>query len=275
MDAVSPGLGESAASVAYRSIEQPFLGRWNQLVSTTNWEKGRIIHEWREALIAAGAPATDYSDDAWSRQVGAVTGQHVGRLRRVYLRFGLTELRHHPLYWSHFQAALDWDDAEMWLEGAAQNNWSVSDMRRMRWETLGAIASDRPRDDAIITAEVDEDFLPERASGNAERAESAEQVVGKPIPEDADFAEEDSPSLSRAHDPLNNTDQERAKTIPVFRPFERLADLPPDFAEAFDEFKVTILRHKSEGWQQISLNDVLGALEALKELALAPGGDER
>ena len=26
-----------------------FVGRWNTLVSTTNWEKGRIIQQWREA----------------------------------------------------------------------------------------------------------------------------------------------------------------------------------------------------------------------------------
>lgn len=36
------------------SIE--YLGRWNRLVSTTNWEKGRIISEWRESLLEAGAP---------------------------------------------------------------------------------------------------------------------------------------------------------------------------------------------------------------------------
>ena len=29
---------------------RPFVGRWNQLVSDTNWEKGRIIQQWREAL---------------------------------------------------------------------------------------------------------------------------------------------------------------------------------------------------------------------------------
>ena len=29
-----------------------FLGRWSRLVSTTNWEKGHIINEWRQALIS-------------------------------------------------------------------------------------------------------------------------------------------------------------------------------------------------------------------------------
>src|SRR6185436_17155065 len=112
--------------LALPEIEQPFVGRWNLLISTTNWEKGRIIHEWREALIVASAPAADYSDEAWSRRVGGVTSQHVGRLRRVFQKFSGSYDRYRGLFWSHFQAAIDWDDAEMWLEGAVQNNWPVS-----------------------------------------------------------------------------------------------------------------------------------------------------
>ena len=114
-----------------------YVGRWNRLVSTTNWEKGRIIFEWREALQQAGAPSSVYSDEAWSQQVGNVTPQHVGRLRRVYERFEKVHQQYRGLYWSHFQAALDWDDAEMYLEGAVQNDWSVSQMRNQRWEALG------------------------------------------------------------------------------------------------------------------------------------------
>src|SRR5687767_12291642 len=110
----------------------PFLGRWNRLVSTTNWEKGCIIHDWRDALIASDAPAAEYSDDAWSSRVGSVTPQHVGRLRRVFDRFGNAHDNYAGLYWSHFQAAIDWNDAEMWLEGAVQNRWSVAAMRRER-----------------------------------------------------------------------------------------------------------------------------------------------
>ena len=115
-----------------------YLGRWNRLVSTTNWEKGRIVAEWREALIEAGAPAAAYSDEAWSRRVGSVTPQHTGRLRRVYQRFASMREAYPGLYWSHFQAALDWDDAEMWLEGAVQNRWSISQMQGERSRTLGA-----------------------------------------------------------------------------------------------------------------------------------------
>ena len=50
-----------------------FVGRWNRLVSTTNWEKGRIISEWRARLIDADAPVQSYSDEAWSRRAGNVS----------------------------------------------------------------------------------------------------------------------------------------------------------------------------------------------------------
>ncbi|MEM8679364.1 MAG: hypothetical protein AAGF97_08435, partial [Planctomycetota bacterium] len=42
-----------------------YIGRWNELISTTNWDKGRIICDWRDALIAAQAPPLEYSDEAW------------------------------------------------------------------------------------------------------------------------------------------------------------------------------------------------------------------
>ncbi len=133
-------LSDDAIDEASRS----YLGQWNRLISTTNWEKGRIIHEWRQALIAADAPAGEYSDDAWSRRVGNVTGQHVGRLRRVYERFGGVYQDYSGLYWSHFQAAIDWNDAEMWLEGSVQNRWSVDQMRRERWQAFGATQGQQP-----------------------------------------------------------------------------------------------------------------------------------
>ena len=131
---------EEQGTLAVEASAQ-YVGRWNRLVSTTNWEKGRIIHQWREALRQAGAPAASYTDDAWSRQVSHVTPQHVGRLRRVFERFGQVYEQYEGLYWSHFQAACEWPDAEMYLQGAVENNWSISQMRDQRWEAMGGAPS--------------------------------------------------------------------------------------------------------------------------------------
>ena len=146
---------EQATVVVEASTE--YVGRWNRLISTTNWEKGRIIAEWRAALQEADAPAGSYTDDAWSQQVGGVTPQHVGRLRRVFERFGETHDQYAGLYWSHFQAALDWPDAEMYLEGAVQNDWSVAQMRNQRWEAMGGAPELKPQEADVVASELDED----------------------------------------------------------------------------------------------------------------------
>lgn len=261
---------------------QPFIGRWNQLVSTTNWEKGRIINQWREALIAAGAPAAEYSDEAWVRRVSGVTGQHVGRLRRVYQRFKGVYADYAGLYWSHFHAALDWNDAEMWLEGGVQNGWSVSQMRRTRWETLGGDQRSEPREDDVVSGELDEDFEPAlNQEPIAKSITGAYEDVAGPRHDGPDFGDEDQTSgdaprqrSSEADGASADSGEEEKPTVAFVRPFENLAELPDDLTDAFESFKLAILRHKAEGWQQISRDDVLASLDALKELALAPSAED-
>ena len=63
--------------------------------------------------------------------------------------------------------------------------------------------------------------------------------------------------------------------MPFVRPFENLADLPEDVGEAFESFKLSIIRHKADDWQAFAREDMLGTLEALKELTLAPASAEQ
>ena len=267
---------ESVALLDEASL--PFEGRWNRLISTTNWEKGQIIFEWRAALKSTDAPTTEYSDEAWARRVGGVTGQHIGRLRRVYERFGETCEQYEGLFWSHFQAALDWDDAELWLEGGIQNGWSVSKMRKARWEALGAPDELKPKDEDIISMEINED-LDTREDHTPKILESSLHPVDDPrSPAGPDFGDEDEgeglPAQSSTEEPGANIYSEEQGTVPFVRPFENLADLPDDVAEAFESFKLSIIRHKADDWREISREDMLGTLEALKELTLAPASNQ-
>jgi hypothetical protein len=50
-----------------------------------------------------------------------------------------------------------------------------------------------------------------------------------------------------------------------------LPSLPSDVTEAFDAYKLCILKHKLANWEEISRDDLLASLDALKELALARG----
>jgi hypothetical protein len=248
------------------AASEPFIGKWNRLVSRTNWEKGAIISQWRESLEQANLPVAQYADETWAQLVGGVTGQHVGRLRRVYQRFHATFEQYHGLFWSHFQAALDWSDAEMWLEGAVRSKWSVSEMRRTRWESLGAIPSEQPAEKEIVATETDEDYAPVRTS--------FDEATAGPLPEGPDFGDEPTASsASRAP----SSDDESTPSMEAFvsateqveavRPFENLPELPDDVAEAFEQFKLAILHHKATGWEKISCEQLLASLDALKILA--------
>ncbi|HEV2972668.1 MAG TPA: hypothetical protein VGY55_22060 [Pirellulales bacterium] len=248
-----------------------YLGQWNRLVSTTNWEKGRIIHEWRQALVAAAAPDSEYSDEAWSQWVGNVTAQHVGRLRRVYERFDGLRGQITALYWSHFQSALDWSDAEMWLEGATQSGWSVAEMRRQRWETLGAIEADLPAAVEQTSDPIDEDSDP----ADTRESKTASTEPGPSTATSSSAVETDVVPLPRhagapGEASYDSDDAADSSADEPHRPFAHLAEMPDDLGEAFEAFKLAILRHKFAGWQEISRDDVLAAIDALRDFALAP-----
>lgn len=179
-----------------------YVGEWNRLVSQTNWEKGKVIFRWRESMIASGVPNNLYSDEAWSRRVGNVTSQHVGRLRRVFERFGETFHQYPGLYWSHFQASLDWDDAEIWLEGASQNRWSVSAMRKQRWIAIGAPPELKPREEDVILAELDEDVA---AGMDSTTLSGATGTANFPTPEQMGKIQADGIVSSTARD-VNSRD---------------------------------------------------------------------
>jgi len=269
-----------AESPLIEETSTEYLGRWNRLISTTNWEKGRIICEWRSALVAAEAPPTSYTDEAWSRWAGNVSPQHVGRLRRVHDRFGQDYQRYSGLYWSHFQAALDWADAEMWLQGASDSGWSISQMRYQRWEAIGAPEDKRPRAEDIVQAELDEDVRedydgdpPEFVSGSIGEVQPDDRSPDDRSHDDGPHADsnataDDDPSEAFGEGPVY--DEEGPLAVEPLRPFEDLPTLPPDLNEAFEGFKLAILHHKVSGWREISCDDVLSTLNALKQLALAP-----
>ncbi|HEY2895147.1 MAG TPA: hypothetical protein VGJ16_13065 [Pirellulales bacterium] len=255
------------------AVSQPYVGRWSRLVSTTNWEKGRIIVEWRSSLVAQGLAATEFSDEAWGRLVGGVTGQHVGRLRRVFQRFGAMHQEFRELSWSHFQAALDWGDAEMWLEGAQQGGWSVAQKRERRWETLGKLAADQPRPEDVVSSETDEDFEPGRSQQPLAQTISPEYgEISGPRHEGPDFGEDGG--SQRGNSEGAGTAWEApiggGEPIDPVRPFEDLPELPDDLAEAFDAMKLSLLRHKTNGWSDIPARDALRMLDALKTLVTAP-----
>ncbi len=258
---------------------KPFVGRWNRLISTTNWEKGAIICQWRDALQTGQevggenheASPKPYSDEAWSQLVGGITPQHVGRLRRTFERFGHTHKEYDGIYWSHFYAAIEWDDAEMWLEGAVQNRWSVSRMRHQRWEVLGKIPDQQPQENEIVASELQEENQSLELS-ESKRQNDRDYIEG-PVYEGPDFGDQDPMKTPPSTGGESLPEMERQSivsenTAPV-RPFESFVDLPEDVDEVANAFKIAIIRHRTEGWYEISKDDMLSLLDALKVLVVS------
>ena len=77
-------------------------------------------------------------------------------------------------------------------------------------------------------------------------------------------------SKSRETDTLAESDSADGPASSPVRPFENLPQLPDDIQEAVESFKLAILAHKMTGWDEVSCDDVMAALNALKQLAMAP-----
>lgn len=271
-----------APSQLVLETSEPFVGQWSRLISRTNWEKGKIIAEWRERLIAASAAASDYADEAWSRLVGQVTAQHVGRLRRVFTRFGAVHESYADLYWTHFLAALEWNDAETWLEGASLNRWSVNAMRTQRWEALGGPTEMEPQGE-ITASDVDDDAPSAVKSSNDAGGGTATEIRDQsefdadaqgPNYEGPDFGDEEGAahgeSAEAGADGMDASFDSQLDGPSLQRPFEKLPSLPDDLREAFEAYKLAILHHKLKEWSDVSPEDVVVSLRALEQLAMAP-----
>ncbi|GHV09821.1 hypothetical protein AGMMS50229_20550 [Campylobacterota bacterium] len=245
-------------------LSSDFISSWNRLVSMTNWEKGKLIHNWRTKLMERDLPRHVYSDEAWAKRVGNVSGQHIGRLRRVYERFGESVSNYPQLFWSHFQAALDWEDAEKWLLDASDNQWSVATMRLNRWEASGAPPNQKPTDDIPMT-DLDEDVNPYNDS------EAAVKPTDKPKDKkkNRDSDDEDG-SMGKKGGKSNDEDNlgEFSTPAEAFAQMKQMKDLPEDLKDAFEQLKVVVLSHKISGWREVDPQRIVTFLSAMKVVVL-------
>jgi hypothetical protein len=255
------------------AVSQPFVGRWNKLVSTTNWEKGQIINEWRSQLLEHNVELEERTDEAWSRLVGDVSPQHVGRLRRVFSRFGTTHDEYDGLYWSHFLAALDWDDAEMWLEGALREKWSIKQMIGQRFETITSTrmaSGDVTHDTISREEEATETKREPRERTKYDDEYSSDEDASGPRHEGPDFGEEPSKSKSAPSPVMGGewADVSGGGTPPEGPPLY-WQEVPTDLAESMEALKLAIIKHKLSEWADVSPDAVLTNLEILRRIALA------
>ena len=252
-------------------VSNEYVGRWNKLISQTNWDKGRIIGQWRQAAIDNGDDAINYSDEVWARKVEGVSSQHVGRLRRVYDRFDAEHGSYPKLFWSHFLAAMDWDDAQMYLEGASQSGWSVSQMRHQRWQANGGDADQRPQSSDIVAVDYDDAYESPTAVEDERAVDSDrdDRISTGPRAEDPDFGDESgSGNVATADDDRGNNEMSDDELLTSVNPFLTLPELPEDVADAMEQMKLAIVRHRCRDWAEFPQQQVLDVLDALRKFAL-------
>ncbi len=283
--AAHEALESEALDPRTQSCSQPFVRRWYELESFTAWERGRIIHQWRTELKRRGLPRTQYSDAAWCRLVeGRTSPQHVGRLRRVFERFGQVYESYPGLYWSHFYAALDWDDAELWLQGAVENRWTVQQMQQQRAGTLQQPPPPEPQETEVFawsfpvyeqngnTAPGEAEF-PGQGSSSEAASEQAEASGMQSVPaEQAPARQATVAQEEQQHEetsvPEDSESVPPAEQKPVTVAAAALPELPEDLIEPLEAFKLAVLHHKQTGWQAVSPQEVLQAVDHLRQFVV-------
>ncbi len=263
--------GVAIDSPAIEEAAREYLGRWNRLISSTNWEKGRIISQWREALIEAAhrRPAIPTRHGAARRAMsrpstlaGCGASINVSSPRGIRIR-----------------ASIGATSKPRWIGttpkcGSKARCKTVGRSRRCKTSDRKpwALVQEQVEAEAIEldedAADVPPDRPPEGTAASAADAGAAAAAVEDDVAIDA-VGDGDSDSNDFA-DAAGSFEQEPVAP----RPFENLPHLPADLREAFDSFKLAIVHHRIARWQEASLEDVLATLDALRQLALAPADAE-
>jgi len=108
--------------------------------------------------------------------------------------------------------------------------------------------------DLVIT-EADEEMQALAAAGRTMSADG--EVIEGPIHDGPDFGDEPTASGSKSKDGGSSNSEDGLESVqseatgPKIRPFESFTELPKDISEALNSFKVAIITHKANDWDDI------------------------
>ena len=120
------------------------------------------------------------------------------------------------------------------------------------------------------TASDEDDFVPlnevDPVTGEDRDPSGVEQTGPRyDEPDFGDEGENASGTTSGNKDDLAPwEDESTSNSIPEESPFAKLPSLPVDFAEALEQYKLAIIRHRAMAWAEVSQSDVIRTLDALK-----------
>ncbi len=138
----------------------------------------------------------------------------------------------------------------------------------MRWEANGSDPNLDPSLSALPSApneDEDESLAADAQDALSGARDQPSDVPQGPRYDDPDFGDADASTIG------SDSGDESWDDVPLQvdgeSPFANLPKLPSDVAEAFDAFKLCIIRHRADAWVEVSQSDVIQALQALQAFA--------
>ena len=120
--------------------EEQLINRAQEAVSQCRWVVGECAALWTKRY-ARGRTDADFA------ALLNLTGDQVFQRRRVWEKFGSLRGEFKSLRWSHFYAALTWDDVRECLDWAEETQSTVAEMRAWRRARRGEDLTSEPMPD--------------------------------------------------------------------------------------------------------------------------------
>ncbi len=131
--------------------EADLVNRAREALSRCHWEIGECADQWTERH------ARGRTDADFGALIG-LSGDQVYQRRRVWQQFGEVADQFENLKWSHFYAALNWDDADDCLKWADDIKATVAQMKAWRRAQRGEDLTEAAEEEAPFDA--DPQYLP-------------------------------------------------------------------------------------------------------------------
>lgn len=130
-------------SKLHDETEEQLVTRAQEAVSLCRWVVGECASKWTQRY------ARGRTDGDFAVLIG-LTGDQVYQRRRVWESFAALRDDFPRLKWSHFYAALNWDDSRDCLSWAEETRSTVAEMRAWRRAQRGEDLSIDPTEDETI-----------------------------------------------------------------------------------------------------------------------------
>ena len=133
-------MDSNAEAAPKQETEEQLVVRAQQALSRCNWEIGECAALWTQRY------AKGRTDADFGAQIG-LSGDQVYQRRRVWESFADVRSEYPQLKWSHFYAAINWEDAAECLQWANDLGATVAEMKAWRRSQHGEDLSESRSED--------------------------------------------------------------------------------------------------------------------------------